>query len=179
MKNHLARTFLLLALATGPMGCVYRVPPAHLPDFLAVPAAGLDVAEVQIVDHHPTQVDTDTPEDAWQDTVQILAGAARERPASGALPARVRVRIDRDRRGSIFDSMRTDGIASIGLFFLPFGFVMDNEKISVDVTIEHAGRTFTGHGSAEKLGSMYAPARRRALAVALDRALADASTKNP
>ena len=131
-----------------------------------------------IVDHDPTRVDTHTPADLWQDTVQILGKAARARPAASGR-ARVRVRIDLERRSSIYDAMRKDGIAFVALLGAPLGLVIDNEKLSVDLTVESAGRTFTGHGAAEKLGSLYAPARRRALAVALDRALADASTKRP
>ena len=37
------------------------------------------------------------------------------------------------------------------------------------------GRTATGHGEADKEGSIYAPARRRAVAAAIDAALADAA----
>ncbi|MDI1451052.1 hypothetical protein [Polyangium sp. 6x1] len=169
---------LLLAVALGASGCAYRVPPTHIPPSLAFSAADLDVDEIRIVDHDPTRDDTDTPADIWQDTVQILSKAARARPGASE-GARVRVRIDLEQRSSIYDAMRDDGIAAMGMLFGLFGLVIDNEKLSVDVTVERAGRTFTGHGSAQKLGSFYAPARRRALAVALDRALADASTKSP
>ncbi|MDI1475617.1 hypothetical protein [Polyangium sp. y55x31] len=169
---------LLLALALGTVGCAYRVPPTHVPPPLAFSAADLDVDEIMIVDHDPTSVDTGTPADLWQDTVNILGDAARARPTPSGR-ARVRVRIDLERRSSVYDAMRKDGIAFVSLFFAPLGLVIDNEKLSVDVTVEQGGRTYEGHGSAEKLGSMYAPARRRALAVALDRALADASTKSP
>jgi hypothetical protein len=51
--------------------------------------------------------------------------------------------------------------------------------LSVDITITRDGRTFVGHGSADKRGSIYAPARKRALAVALDQALASASASSP
>ncbi|MDI3288562.1 hypothetical protein [Polyangium sp. 15x6] len=168
---------LLLAVALGAAGCAYRAPPTHVPPSLAFSAADLDVDEIVIVDHDPTR-ETQSPADTWQDTVQILGKAARSGPATAGR-ARVRVRIDLERRSSIYDAMRKDGIAFMGMLGALFGLVIDNEKLSVDVTVERDGRTFKGHGSAEKLGSMYAPARRRALAVALDRALADASTKGP
>lgn len=48
---------------------------------------------------------------------------------------------------------------------------------TTDVTVEKNGLLFHGSNTAEVQGSFYAPARRRALAVALDRALAAAEVE--
>lgn len=64
----------------------------------------------------------------------------------------------------------------MGILPLPLGLTYEQAKLSVDVEVEveRNGQTFRGRGAAEKMGGSYAPARRRALAVALDRALASA-----
>lgn len=61
------------------------------------------------------------------------------------------------------------------LFMMPLGFTIEEQSASVDVSLDVGGRNDVGHGSARKRGSIYASARRRALAAALDAALADAA----
>jgi hypothetical protein len=87
----------------------------------------------------------------------------------------VRVRVVLEERRGIDDAIYEDGIAVIAYLPALFGAYTGRERLSVDITLETGGSSFRGSGSAEKLGSLYAPARRRALAVALDNALADAS----
>ncbi|MCA9643462.1 MAG: hypothetical protein KC492_22340 [Myxococcales bacterium] len=59
----------------------------------------------------------------------------------------------------------------------PAGAMIEASDLTVDVDLEAGGQTFHGHGEANKNGSLYVDARRRALAVALDRALKDAASK--
>jgi hypothetical protein len=66
-------------------------------------------------------------------------------------------------------------VAVIGLAALT-GTKMDESTVAIDLTVDAAdGRVLAGHGEATKWGSIYVAARRRAIAAALDRALADAS----
>ena len=66
-------------------------------------------------------------------------------------------------------------MAILGMWPILFGMTYESETVSVDVAITaRDGRTLVGHATAEKAGSLFAKARRRAIAAALDRALADA-----
>ena len=65
-------------------------------------------------------------------------------------------------------ALHQDGFAVFAAPVRLFGVTHERAKIAVDV-ITPEGET---HACAEKDGSIYAPARKRALAVALDRALA-------
>jgi hypothetical protein len=47
--------------------------------------------------------------------------------------------------------------------------------VTVNVSFESGGRVFKGTGAADEHGSLYSSAYKRALRVALDRALADAT----
>ena len=71
--------------------------------------------------------------------------------------------------------LHQDGIA-LTLLVWPMlaGLVTAREHVGVDVVVTSHGRLLRGHGEAEKEGSIYAPAQKRALAVALGRALRDA-----
>jgi hypothetical protein len=127
----------------------------------AIAPRALDDAEVTVIDgaHHADQE---------------VAAEVKARGAAGG-SARVHVHVELGDRRDIFDAMREDGIAVIYLMFTPLGLVFERQKLSVNVVVETGGRTFEGRASAEKLGSIYARARRRALADAIDKALADAS----
>jgi hypothetical protein len=57
------------------------------------------------------------------------------------------------------------------------GTVGGYTTLAVDVTVETDTGTYIGHGRATKWGGLYAPAFKRALAVALDEALATASAR--
>lgn len=96
-------------------------------------------------------------------------------PAPPTGDAIVSTRVVIEDESSIDDAMKHDGLAAVALLAAPFGFVMSRARVSVDVTIERDGKTLVGHGTAERLGSIYAPARKRAIAVALERAIANAS----
>jgi hypothetical protein len=87
----------------------------------------------------------------------------------------VNVHVSLDDHRDIEDAMSEDGLAAIALLGAPFGMVMGREEVTVEVTLDTGEATFVGRASASKLGSVYAHARRRALAAALDQALARAS----
>jgi hypothetical protein len=56
----------------------------------------------------------------------------------------------------------------------PFGLVLERERLAVELRMDVGGKTLVGRGAANELGSLYSSARRKALAVALRRALAAA-----
>jgi hypothetical protein len=154
--------FLPLALGFFVLsaGCAYRTPPVHAPDALPI-----EVAEV-------TASDPAAAEELRHDTESILARATKGRAGE---PARVRVHVMlEDEYNWVDAAMRKDGMALFGAWPVLFGMTTARQDVSVDVTVEMRGCTLWGHGSARREGGIYAPARRRALAVALDRALADA-----
>lgn len=168
------RGALFFLLGAGAVGCAYATPAVHLPGAIpAIAPQAIDLVEVTVIDGK-NDIGPEVTADVRKQVTEILAKAARARGGAGA-PARVRVHITLEERGDIYDAMRKDGIAVIGLLYAPFGLVIGREKLSVDVALETGGRAFTGHGTGDKMGSIYAPARRRALAAALDKALADAS----
>jgi len=167
-------SLVFLGAATG---CAYQTPSAHIPAAMpAIAPSSLDVTEVTVVDA-THGIDDETAVGVRRDTTAILVKAAQERGALAA-PGHTLVRAHvtlEERRNFAEDALRQDGIAIFGLWPLAFGMVNAQQKLSVDLDVETNGRVFHGHGTAEKAGSFYSPARRRALAVALDRALADAA----
>jgi hypothetical protein len=142
-----------------------------------VAPGALDVNDVTVIDAQGP-VDDATVAGVRAEAAQILAKAARARPAPAAEGgAVVHAHVTLEQHEHFFENaLRQDGFAIFGMWPVPLGMVVDRQKLSVDVEVERNGRTFRGHGTAEKDGSIYAPARRRALAVALDRALADATS---
>jgi hypothetical protein len=165
---------LLLLSASG---CAYRTPAAHLPPAIPAIAPGaLDVSDVTVVDARGP-IDDETVAHVQRDTAAILVRAANERvgPAAGG-GAVVHAHVTLEERANFLDNaMREDGFAVMGILPVPFGIKYEQAKLSVDVEVERNGQIFRGHGTAEKMGGIYARARRRALAVALDRALASAT----
>lgn len=160
-------------------GCAYQTPAAHIPAAMPAIAPGsLDVTEVTVVDAKH-EVDDETVAGVRRETTEILVKAAKERgalAAPGHTTVHAHVTLE-ERRNFAEDALHQDGIAIFGLWPMAFGMVNAQQRLSVEVEVETNGRTFHGRGSAEKAGSLYSDARRRALAVALDRALADAATE--
>ena len=164
------RNVLVMALVTG---CAFRTPKVVMPASIpAIAAAELDVADVTFTDPEGAS-DPETTAAARCDITSILIRAAKARPATTGA-ARFRVRVVLQDRHDIYDSMRVDGLAVIGFLFAPFGMVLEREHLSVELTLESGGQTLVGHGSANESGSIYVSARRKALAIALRRALTDA-----
>jgi hypothetical protein len=161
-------------------GCAFHTPVPEIPEALAGDHAGpahVRLAEVSVAGAAADEdVDEETVEAVRTETAEVLADAART-STRGDGPTTMRVRV---RLGEYVDglerAMHQDGIAAVALVAVPMGITYEKQKVAVDVTVEHGGRTYEGHGDAEKAGGMYSSARRRALAVALDRALADAAS---
>ncbi|MBI5537498.1 MAG: hypothetical protein HY898_32545 [Deltaproteobacteria bacterium] len=164
----------LCGIVAAAAGCAYRTPTVHVPAPMpALSPAALDVS-VTTVNADQKQIEPAVADEVHRQASAILLKAARARGAEGA-PARVRVQVRLEDSYGISDSMRQDGCAVFAYAFAPLGQVTDREKLSVEVAVETGGRTYTGRGRADKMGGIYASARRRALAAALDEALADAS----
>jgi hypothetical protein len=119
-------------------------------------------------------MDPEADADVRVKTAKILADAARK-SRSGDGPAVVRVKVSLGEY--VNDSGRYVAEMALGFWLLaaPAGLTYDRQALSVDLAVTRGGRTFSGHGEAESRGGLYAPARKRALALALDRALADAA----
>ena len=153
---------LLLLAALLATGCAYRTPEVHVPGALA--SAPVASSDVTVVDAR-TAIDDATVDAVRADTTKLLAHT------SGVVHAHV---VLEDQNRFADRAMKQDGIAVFGLWPVLIGMVYEAETIGVDVNVETNGRTFHGHGRAEKAGGLYAHARHRALAAALDLALADA-----
>lgn len=154
--------FALLAalLATG---CAYRTPDVHVPSALAT-APTLE-RDITVIDAR-TAIDDHTVDEVRAEATSLLAH-------TGGAVVHAQVVLE-DHRNYADHAINEDGIAVFGLWPVAFGMTYESEKVDVDVDVEANGRVFHGHGEAEKDGSLYAHARRRALAAAFDRALASA-----
>lgn len=160
LRAALASTLLCAA-------CAYRTPEVHVPASLP----GFEVSEVTVSDERDA-VDGDVEAELRSRTTQTLARAARP----GAAKASVRVALVDHESNVYAPAMARDGCAAFGMIGVPAGQIIDRDTIVVDVSIvEPDGRIHRGWAIAEKMGSLYAPAPRRALAAALDRALANAA----
>jgi hypothetical protein len=118
----------------------------------------LDVAEV-------------TVDGVASDAADVRTMVARKH---GDEAARVHISLD-DRNPWVNRALSHDGFAIFGMWPILFGMTHESETVSVDVEIAaRDGRTLVGHATAEKAGSPFSNARRRAIAAALNPALADA-----
>lgn len=170
------RHLLGLALASG--GCAFRTPTPDVPAVIGGDAdapVDLEVASVSVGSTVAT-IDPTTKADVVRETTRILHDAAAKASSGGA---RAVVRVDVDllgHRDFASESMRRDGLAAFGwLAMWPAGIKYEAQSLTVTLTIERDGRVFRGLGAADVEGSIYAPARRRALAAAIDAALAEAA----
>jgi hypothetical protein len=150
-------------------GCAYRTPNVALPP--EVPSVEEAAVSVEGAD----DLDPDTVSDLESKTRQLLARASRRRaPDSRHARVCVHVVVEKD-VDALSNAMHTDGMAAMAVPALLLGTTFQWAHVDVELAIEtDDGRVLYGRGEAEKNGSLYAAARKRALAVALDRALADA-----
>lgn len=160
----------LLILVLAATGCAYRTPKVDVPP--TIPEGPLEVAEVSVVDL-ATPVSPETTAEITRDAERILARANRTHPAGDATRVRVKVELGEE-YSWVNSALSRDGMAILGMTPILFGMTTGSQAVKVDVSFESNGRTLNGHGEAKKDGGLYVPARRRALAAALDRALADA-----
>jgi hypothetical protein len=167
---------LLPVLSLVASGCAFQTPTPNLPPAIAGegrPPAQLEVASVDVVSTKGT-LDPEVAGEVRARTAKIFADAARKsRSGDGAAVVRVKVSLGE----YVDDTGRYIANMALGFWLLaaPAGLAYDRQALSVDLTVTRGGRTFSGHGEAESRGGLYAPARKRALALALDRALADAA----
>lgn len=155
--------------------CTYATPSVHMPDALPnFSAEGLTLGDVKVV-NNGKEVPPVVTAHVREATREILAKAADDRDEAGR--AKIDVSVDLQEDKDLFAHVgQQDGCAALPLPFLVLGGVKtESAKLTVDVTVRARGRTFQGHGVGHKEGSIYIAARRRALAVALDRALSDAA----
>lgn len=152
-------------------GCTYRAASVHLPEPMR--AVAPDVANVQVAVAGGGSTDDPNERDVAATTADIVSRSIAKE-ASGGAPAVVHVDVDLGEYRYFFRGVKDGmGIATIMLAALG-GLKLDRRSLAVTVRFESNGKTFVGRGSATKDGSIYASAERRALAVALDQALADA-----
>ena len=163
-------TILIPLLGSLLAGCAYRTPETRVPDTFGGRARAV---EVTLVDAEGREIAGESSTQVRADADAILARAGRGQFGPDAV---VHARVE---LGFRYDLMRTVGRCGLSCAPVAFpvlaGMDMEEEARVVDVVVEAGGRTFVGHGEADKGGSLYARARKRALAVALDRALADAA----
>ncbi|HEY8076204.1 MAG TPA: hypothetical protein VIF62_18895, partial [Labilithrix sp.] len=146
-------------------GCAYRTPNVALPP--EVPSVEEAAVSVEGAD----DLDPDTVSDLESKTRQLLARASRRRaPDSRHARVCVHVVVEKD-VDALSNAMHTDGMAAMAVPALLLGTTFQWAHVDVELAIEtDDGRVLYGRGEAEKNGSLYAAARKRALAVALDRA---------
>jgi hypothetical protein len=138
-------------------GCAFRTPTVAAPEPLAVTHVAVRAGS--------NEEDTQA---AYERTRKMLRTKKHAE-------ARASIAVDLGKTDDYLAFLHQDGIA---LWFLIWpmlgGMVTAREHVGVDVVVTSHGRLLRGHGEAEKEGSIYAPAQKRALAVALGRALHDA-----
>lgn len=163
--------FFVCALA-GLGGCAYRTRPTNVPEGLTLPAAASDVSVT--VRSGAASVDADEEASVRAETERVVRDATTRRPRAGHL----NVVVDLQLRATAYDVIRRDGLAVIGLAPAPLGMITERERLGLEVTFtDEGGRVHRGRGAADVTGGIYAPARRKALALALERALVDAATR--
>ncbi len=162
----MSRRFVMVSMVLC-AGCAYRTPKVQAPASLP----GFEVTDVIVTD------ETNAIDDAAEADVRSRTKETLERAVKpGAARASVRVAIASHDDNIYARSVSQDGCAAFGMIGVPAGQVIDRETVIVDVAIvEPDGRTHRGWALVEKEGSLYAPASKRALAAALDRALASAA----
>lgn len=160
-------------------GCAYGTPQAELP--AAVPqfsAVDVDASEV-VVHDDMANIGANEAVEARRDIAEILNRA--QRTAAPAKPARFRANVT---LGDV--DVGWWGICvGIGVLvaapvtcsiYYVAGGVTYTRRAHVELSFDAGGRTWTGVGDGEASGGLYVTARRRALAEAIQRAMAQATT---
>ena len=149
----MSRRFLAVLVLTT--GCAFRTSAVAVPEPLHVTHVAVRAGSN----------DEDT-QAAYERTRKMLRTSKRAE-------AEASVSVDLGTTNDYLAFLHQDGIA---LWFLIWplmgGMVTAREHVGVDVVVTSHGRLLRGH--APKEGSIYAPAQKRALAVALGRAFRDA-----
>lgn len=166
---------LAIFAAVG-FGCTYRTPEVHVPPtFSVVSPAGIDLTTVDVV-ARGERVSPEVAAHVKETVREILVGAVPQKEATSArLHVSARVEIYRS-EDWVANAGRVDGCGAVPVVLAaPAGAKIEDESLAVELSIELDGRQYHGRGAARKEGSVYASARRRALAVALEQALENAA----
>jgi hypothetical protein len=180
------RKWLLVAsVATlGSTGCAYGTP---TPQFAtSVPKfSNVDVDASEVVLHDEgADLAPDEAETARKELADLFEGSTRDRPA-GDTPARFRAKVTLGSKRFV-TYLAFGGCAAAGLVVLsPFtcgiyvlaGGIGGARSAHVEIAFETPAGTVTGEGDGYGSSSLYANSRRRALAEALERAMANATLK--
>jgi hypothetical protein len=167
---HCSVAFIISMFAVG---CAYRTPEVHVPASMpALDPGAITVHEISVVDGVGDPVSETVAADVADDAADILEDAANE-CGSRTDPGRVRMHVVLEE--SWVFPVREMGTGTLFAFGGLAGMQIDHQTLSIELEVDSGGRTFRGRGAAAIGGSLYAPARRRALALAIDRALAQAS----
>ena len=174
MKRNLVVVFGVASLLFG--GCTYRTPEVHVPAVVApFGGASLEIGKVDVLDHG------DAADEATVDEVRRLSTELLERSSCDAASAprmRTDVRVWLIDKYGMDEAMQEDGMAALAYWAAPLGAGLWEEMLVVQVTVhrsEHDDDPIIGFGIGDRQGSIYAPARRRALADAFDHAFFDAA----
>jgi hypothetical protein len=150
------------------VGCAYRTPAAHFPPSLPQFAVSDRDLRVEVVSDGHARLEARGANGYRPWVIDILSDAKRARAAS--TPARVTVRVT-----PVNEDYWMKACPVVCLFPALAGVSSGYATVAVDVTIETDQRRYFGHGSATRSGGLYAPADKRALAAAIDHALAQAA----
>jgi hypothetical protein len=183
VKGRSLARWLVVVAATRVVGCTYATSAVHVPESLPGFGAGeLALGNVDVI-RSKGDIDARTAGDVCGEVEDILGRAVQSHAATAAgdSGARVDVSVRIDGQDDfIADAGYYDGCGAMPLLiFAPGGTMTENDRVSVSLVVRSRAGVYEGHGFGDRNGSLYVGARRRALAVALDRALADAAAHGP
>ncbi|MEM6790780.1 MAG: hypothetical protein AAF715_24890 [Myxococcota bacterium] len=177
----MARPLVASALVAVPLttGCSYGVPPIEVPAHLP-PLGAIDRAASQVVVTDLREdLDPEDAEEVREEIAEIL-GEAIGPPAEHGAALRFYAQVSM--LSGTFTGNNSDG--SVWLLLgtpvlvvplgAPLGLNIEYDEVAVNLVMDIGGDRFAGEGRAASWGSIYAPARHRALAKAVQIALLDA-----
>lgn len=158
--------FLTLTLTTG---CSFRTPVVHVPASLGASALHVE-PDVRVVDA-TGKLDAQEIDDL-RSAVRRAAESASSCSGAQATLATIMVEVEVVEHHSLRETMREDGLAALTWLAAPFGGPTAREGVLVDITVGAGPDAPHARGAATAYGGIYASARRKAVARALDQALA-------
>lgn len=167
-KRIRGRVLSVVAVAAALAGCAYRVPePGVAEGMPTLTTEDVRTAEITVQDDHHI-LDAEETRALRVEAERMLGIALAPTHGVAGAGARIVLRIVVvSGEGYAENALRTDGIAFVGLFPALFGMVIENAKVAADLRVEKDGLVFLGHDVAERDGSLFAPAEKRALGLAM------------
>ena len=164
-----------------PYGCVFQTPTPTFPSVRTLTPAQVATATVRVVSAgrdsvsgQPLVMTADGRATVEKAVRHLLERGVRGRSVSSD-PARIRVDVTLGDGWDIADAGINDGMGFLMAGMVsPLGFWIEQQAVTVDVTVRSRGHTFSGRGHGERGGSIYARATTRALSDALSEALEQA-----